>query len=65
LGGVFRGSIAVRLRIRPAARAASDELIAVRAEARSSTLDNQTPKSSPIPWHPGALKYLAEKGVKM
>ncbi len=42
-----------------------DELIAVHAEAKSITLDNQTPKSSPIPWHPGALKYLAEKGVKM
>jgi TRAP transporter TAXI family solute receptor len=42
-----------------------DELIAVHGEARSITLDNQTPKGSPIPWHPGALKYLAEKGVKM
>jgi TRAP-type uncharacterized transport system substrate-binding protein len=42
-----------------------DELIAVHAEAKSITLDNQTPKGSPIPWHPGALKYLAEKGVKM
>jgi len=20
---------------------------------------------SPIPWHPGALKYFAEQGVKM
>jgi TRAP transporter TAXI family solute receptor len=42
-----------------------DELVAVHGEAKSITLDNQTPKSSPIPWHPGALKYLAEKGVKM
>ena len=22
-------------------------------------------KNSPIPWHPGALKYFAEQGVKM
>ena len=22
-------------------------------------------KNSPIPWHPGAVKYYAEKGVKM
>ena len=42
-----------------------DELVAVHGEAKSITLDNQTPKNSPIPWHPGALKYLAEKGVKM
>jgi TRAP-type uncharacterized transport system substrate-binding protein len=22
-------------------------------------------KNSPIPWHPGAVKYYGEKGVKM
>jgi TRAP transporter TAXI family solute receptor len=42
-----------------------DELIAVHGEAKSITLDNQQLKSSPIPWHPGALKYLKEKGAKM
>ena len=42
-----------------------DELVAVHAEAKSIALESQSPKSSPIPWHPGALKYLAEKGVKM
>jgi TRAP transporter TAXI family solute receptor len=42
-----------------------DELIAVHGEARSITLENQSMKNSPIPWHPGALKYLNEKGVKM
>ena len=26
---------------------------------------NQAPKNSPIPWHPGAMKYFTEKGVKM
>jgi TRAP transporter TAXI family solute receptor len=42
-----------------------DELIAVHREAESLTLANQNKTNSPIPWHPGALKYLAEKGVKM
>jgi len=42
-----------------------DELIAVHREAASITLANQTPKGSPIPWHPGAVKYFTEKGVKM
>jgi TRAP transporter TAXI family solute receptor len=41
------------------------ELVAVHREAASITLDNQSPKNSPIPWHPGAVKYLTEKGVKM
>ena len=42
-----------------------DELVAVHGEAKSIALESQSPKSSPIPWHPGALKYFAEKGVKM
>src|SRR6266508_1534246 len=42
-----------------------DELIAVHGEARAIALENQTNKNTTIPWHPGALKYLAEKGVKM
>jgi TRAP transporter TAXI family solute receptor len=42
-----------------------DELVRVHREAASITLENQNPKASPIPWHPGALKYLAERGVKM
>ena len=41
------------------------ELVAVHGEAKSITLENQGPKNSPIPWHPGAAKYLTEKGVKM
>jgi TRAP transporter TAXI family solute receptor len=41
------------------------ELVAVHGEAKSITLENQAPKNSPIPWHPGAVKYLSEKGVKM
>ena len=42
-----------------------DDLIAVHGEAKAIELANQAPKNSPIPWHPGALKYLAEQGVKM
>jgi TRAP transporter TAXI family solute receptor len=42
-----------------------DELVAVHAEAASITLENQSPKNSPIPWHPGAVKYFSEKGLKM
>ncbi|MET0632102.1 MAG: TAXI family TRAP transporter solute-binding subunit [Xanthobacteraceae bacterium] len=42
-----------------------DELVAVHGEAKSITLDNQVQKNSPIPWHPGAVKYYGEKGVKM
>jgi uncharacterized protein len=42
-----------------------DELVAVHAEANSITLENQSPKNSPILWHPGAVKYFTEKGVKM
>lgn len=42
-----------------------DELIAVHREAESITIENQAPKNSPIPWHPGATKYFTEKGVKM
>jgi uncharacterized protein len=42
-----------------------DELVAVHAEADSIKLENQSPKNSPIPWHPGAVKYYTEQGVKM
>jgi TRAP transporter TAXI family solute receptor len=42
-----------------------DDLIAVHGEAKAIELANQAPKNSPIPWHPGATKYFAEKGVKM
>jgi TRAP transporter TAXI family solute receptor len=42
-----------------------DDLVAVHGEAKAIELANQAPKSSPIPWHPGATKYFVEKGVKM
>jgi TRAP transporter TAXI family solute receptor len=41
------------------------ELVAVHGEAKSIDLANQVTKNSPIPWHPGAVKYFTEKGVKM
>jgi TRAP transporter TAXI family solute receptor len=42
-----------------------DELVAVHGEAKAIALENQIQKNSPIPWHPGAVEYLGEKGVKM
>src|SRR6266404_5540411 len=42
-----------------------DELAIVHAEAKNIALENQSQKNSPIPSHPGALKYFAEQGVKM
>ena len=36
----------------------------MHGEAKNITLENQATKNSPIPWHPGALKYLGEKGMK-
>ncbi len=42
-----------------------DELIAVHKEATNFTLDKQKQSNSPIPFHPGAIKYFAEKGIKV
>src|SRR5687768_5766231 len=42
-----------------------DELVAVHKEAENIKLENQKTASSPLPWHPGALKYFKERGVKM
>src|ERR671910_3203657 len=39
------------------------DIVAVHKEAESFTLDNQVQERSPIPFHPGALKYFKEKGV--
>lgn len=39
------------------------DLVAVHGEAASITMANQ--RSGPIPWHPGAMKYLKEKGAKI
>lgn len=42
-----------------------DELIAVHKEAANIVLQTQKAAASPVPFHPGAVKYLTEKGVKM
>jgi TRAP transporter TAXI family solute receptor len=40
------------------------DLIAVHKEAENFKLENQRTNATPIPFHPGAVKYFAEKGVK-
>ena len=42
-----------------------DDVIAVHKEAVNFKLENQKTAATPIPFHPGALKYFAEKGVKL
>ncbi|WP_194723646.1 TAXI family TRAP transporter solute-binding subunit [Noviherbaspirillum malthae] len=42
-----------------------DELIAVHKEAENFKLDNQKTANSPVPFHPGAVKYFNEKGIKL
>ncbi len=42
-----------------------DELVAVHKEAESIDYKYQVKSNSPVPWHPGALKYFAEKGIAM
>jgi uncharacterized protein len=40
-----------------------DDIVKVHKEAESFSLDNQVQDRSPLPFHPGALKYFKEKGV--
>ena len=42
-----------------------DDLIRVHAEAKNFELKYQTPGAAVIPFHPGARKYFAEKGIKI
>ena len=42
-----------------------DELVRVHKEADNIRLENQKTAASPVPWHPGAAKYFAEKGIKI
>ena len=42
-----------------------DELIRVHKEAENFKIENQKASATPIPYHPGAIKYYAEKGVKI
>jgi uncharacterized protein len=41
------------------------ELVAVHKEAENIKLENQKTSATPIPFHPGAAKYFAEKGLKL
>jgi TRAP-type uncharacterized transport system substrate-binding protein len=41
------------------------ELIAVHKEAENFKLELQKQAASPIPFHPGAIKYFSEKGIKL
>lgn len=41
------------------------DLIIVHREAENFRLENQREAASPLPWHPGALRYYKERGVKM
>ena len=42
-----------------------DDMIAVHKEAENFKLENQKAAASPIPFHPGAVKYFAERGVRI
>jgi len=42
-----------------------DELIRVHKEAENIKLENQKTEASSIPWHPGAIKFFAEKGIRI
>ena len=42
-----------------------EDMIAVHKEAENFRLENQKASASPIPFHPGAVKYFAERGVKI
>ena len=42
-----------------------DDMIAVHKEAENFKLENQKAAASPIPFHPGAIKYFAERGVRI
>jgi len=41
-----------------------DDLAAVHSEAANLKISNQFDGGSPIPFHPGAIRYFAEKGLK-
>jgi uncharacterized protein len=41
------------------------DLVAVHKEAENIDYKFQQKKNSSVPWHPGALKYFADKGVSM
>ena len=42
-----------------------DDLVRVHKEAENFKLDNHKAAATPIPFHPGALKYYREQGIKV
>jgi len=42
-----------------------DDLIAVHKDTAEFQLDKQKTSATPVPFHPGAIKYFEERGVKM
>jgi TRAP transporter TAXI family solute receptor len=42
-----------------------DDLIRAHKEAENIKLENQKTDASSVPWHPGAIKFFAEKGIKI
>jgi TRAP transporter TAXI family solute receptor len=42
-----------------------EDLVRVHKEAENIKLENQKTEASSIPWHPAAIKYFAEKGIKL
>jgi TRAP transporter TAXI family solute receptor len=42
-----------------------DEWAQVHAEARNVRLENQRQANTPVPYHPGAIRYYTEKGVSV
>jgi len=42
-----------------------DDLIRVHKEAENFKIENQKQAASPLPWHPGAIKFFNEKGAKL
>jgi hypothetical protein len=42
-----------------------EDLIRAHKEAENIKLENQKTEASSIPWHPGAIKYFAERGIKI
>jgi len=41
------------------------DLVAVHKEAVNIKLENQKNSATPVPYHPGAVKYFTEKGIKL
>ena len=42
-----------------------EDLALVHKEALNIKVENQTSNRAGVPWHPGALKYFKEKGIKV